>query len=346
MQHIPELTRAKLAQELLITPSTHQHASSRRGPCLRKLVLWSNLLSIEPQQQQQQQQQQQPLPPTTPAVAAAQLELQGPQATSGSREQAEYDWFEHLMEEIDDSDSESECSEGDYPPHLSPSPTTTPTITHALAHASGPEARTKRGCPTEQEEDLLPGNTRRRLLLARSTKPRRRRARRASRPEPLLPSLPSSSSSSLAALPHWGFLCTRPPAACPDDPHSDAHLPSLVPIKTRFRFVSVAVHPRAQAVACSDSCSAASSLAVLSKLPIPPSPALAAIDFRPYDFIVAATAQLHGRTVHVKYLIGPARVTCTSILDSLHEDGDDSDDTHAEWEEAPHQLDRAPGLAL
>ncbi|WAR56444.1 hypothetical protein PtB15_7B293 [Puccinia triticina] len=65
---ISDLTRAKLAGELIL-PLTHQ----RRGPCLRKLVHWSNLLSVLT---------------------------------------AECDWFDHLLEEIDDSDSESESSDG------------------------------------------------------------------------------------------------------------------------------------------------------------------------------------------------------------------------------------------
>ncbi|WAQ86584.1 hypothetical protein PtA15_7A310 [Puccinia triticina] len=188
---ISDLTRAKLAGELIL-PLTHQ----RRGPCLRKLVHWSNLLSVLT---------------------------------------AECDWFDHLLEEIDDSDSESESSDG------LPDP--------ALLH------------------NILPAPPR---------PSRRPRARR---------------DPAGLGLPHWGFLCIRPTeeelkTTAEDD--EDSHLPSLVPIKPRPRVQALIHHPLQHPATTAPS----------------PIVTLDAIDFRSYDFIIAADALLDGQTVLVKYLVG------------------------------------------
>ncbi|KNZ53188.1 hypothetical protein VP01_3312g3 [Puccinia sorghi] len=272
-QHIHQLTRAKLARELFLPLS--------QKPCLRKLVLWSNLLSVSPTTALFDERIPEELEDRT-LEAAEDPQCTASDELNSSREQAEYDWFEHLMEEMDDSDSESESSDGS-PDFL-------------VSQHSPPQPRgcspNKRPCPfAHAAAEGLTRSTIRRRLLGRPAGPRRTRPR----PRPREPSL-------LLGLPHWGFLCDRPTVPRAKVVEDD-HLPSLVPIKTRYRFESLARLPALNPPSYKQP--------IRSTLVVPP---LSGIDFRPYDFIIAATAQLDGRTVQVKYLVGRA-VSATTILD-------------------------------
>ncbi|KAA1077815.1 hypothetical protein PGT21_020837 [Puccinia graminis f. sp. tritici] len=341
-QNISELTRTKLAGELILPLN-----QPRRGPCLRKLVHWSNLLSalttpgtIEGPGEQEQEEPVDPQahstnqPESEDRRRSRTLELESRSTeTSGSsgsstREQAEYDWFEHLMEEIDDSDSESESSDGAPDPqqaYLSE-----PGLIYQSSLQPSGEPPDSRG-RSERKRTYLGGEAsdserevRRRRLLLRSTHDRPRRAR---------PTRPRRRrDSSTLGLPHWGFLCVRPTEPKTDDQEivEDGHLPSLVPIKARYRFESLPLPTPPP--------SSSSLLPYLLPTPHPPlaphhqlmlpcSPSLEAIDFNSYDFIIAATAHLDGQTILLKYLVGPARPgpsssspSSSSFLDSINSD--------------------------
>ncbi|OAV93659.1 hypothetical protein PTTG_27242 [Puccinia triticina 1-1 BBBD Race 1] len=278
---ISDLTRAKLAGELIL-PLTHQ----RRGPCLRKLVHWSNLLSvltvpasIERTDAGEAARQ----PPTAPNEPEDDRWARPAGRADVSREQAECDWFDHLLEEIDDSDSESESSDGLPDPallhNILPAPPSVPPES-----CRGRSSRRKRLWMEEELPEDAGRDGRRRRLLARPA-PGPRRARRPSR-RPRARRDPAG-----LGLPHWGFLCVRPTeeelkTTAEDD--EDSHLPSLVPIKPRPRVQALIHHPLQHPATTAPS----------------PIVTLDAIDFRSYDFIIAADALLDGQTVLVKYLVG------------------------------------------
>ncbi|MBW0574757.1 hypothetical protein O181_114472 [Austropuccinia psidii MF-1] len=106
-QNLTHVTRAKLENELI----SHQ-IGRRGGPCLRKLVLWTNLLGSFNSNSSNHQ--------IINSSESFQIKLNH-QSTKqkinsntqiiSSTQQAEHDWFERLMDKINDSDTESENSE-------------------------------------------------------------------------------------------------------------------------------------------------------------------------------------------------------------------------------------------
>ncbi|KAH9454317.1 hypothetical protein MJO28_007323 [Puccinia striiformis f. sp. tritici] len=167
--------------------------------------------------------------------------------------QAEHDWFEHIMDQFNADDSDdSEADSSDL-------------------NATPEEPLQERGIKRLNNMESIQTRParRRRLLTGHSTNHLKKKLR-------------TRQSSGL--LSHWGFLWVK----VTDKEEEDEHLPSLVPLKTRYQF---------QSGKCT-----------LTK-PVPS--ASHAIDFRTFQFIISATSTYDRHAVHIKYLIGQ---TSSSVL--------------------------------
>ncbi|KNE98839.1 hypothetical protein PSTG_07861 [Puccinia striiformis f. sp. tritici PST-78] len=167
--------------------------------------------------------------------------------------QAEHDWFEHIMDQFNADDSDdSEADSSDL-------------------NATPEEPLQERGIKRLNNMESIQTRParRRRLLTGHSTNHLKKKLR-------------TRQSSGL--LSHWGFLWVK----VTDKEEEDEHLPSLVPLKTRYQF---------QSGKCT-----------LTK-PVPS--ASHAIDFRTFQFIISATSTYNRHAVHIKYLIGQ---TSSSVL--------------------------------